>query len=123
MIARRIAELGWLPGEPIAAHLMTDQDARVRGEALVALAGLRRRMDIKPLQAALKSRDPIVKAAAIRALPLAMSEDPATARGWLKALLKDRGRVVDPLGVSESTTVAALAERAMRRLTAADSGR
>ena len=116
LIARGVAALGWLPAEPTMAHLLGDKNAWVRGEALVALAALRRSMDPGLLQAYMKSPDRQLKAAAIRAIPLAMLADPARARGWLKPLLLDKGRVVDPLGVDGPTTVGALARLALQRL-------
>jgi len=116
LIARGVAELGWLPAEPEMAALAKDKDARVRGEALVALAGLRRNMDLTSLQSALKSSDRRLKAAAIRAVPLAMVEEQAKAGKWLTPLLRDGGKVVDPLGVSPPTTIGDLARTAMTRL-------
>lgn len=108
-IARGIGELGWLPADPVLELLLKDGDMRVRGEALVALAGIRRQVGVALLRKALKSKDVQMRAAAVRAVPLAMTERVAEGRKMLLGMVGDRGRVVDPLGVSDASTVGGLA--------------
>lgn len=115
-VARGMAELGWLPAGPLLAKLAQDPDPRVRGEALVALAAVQRHFDRKLLHKALKSKDAVLRAAAIRAAPLALAGRRSLATSLLSPLVGDSTRVLDPLAVSKATTVGALAQLALEGL-------
>lgn len=114
---RVVGELGYLAAGNDLVALASDPDAAVAAEALAALGRVAPLRAEPLLNAALQSKQPLLRAGGIRAAARALSMKPSTAQKLLQPLLADRTALVDPVYPDRpALTVGAVAEAALAHI-------
>lgn len=114
---RVVGELGYLAAGNDLVALTSDPDAAVAAEALAALGRIAPLRAEPLLTGALQSKQPVLRAGAIRAAAYALSMKPSAAQKLLQPLVADRAAVSDAVYPDRpALTVGALAEAALAHI-------